>query len=251
VHGTTAIVGGSGIFVRDSSNVTVTGSDFSAIGSGIAHLNDVGLTFTNNNFHNLQTDGIYGGGSSKVLVSGNHFQDFFPQLGAHPDAIQFWGGTNGTQGSDVTITDNVIVRGSGDVIQGIFIESTNHVIISGNAMAGTMYNGISLSTSNDVLVADNFVQGFDDMGSRIITRGTSGNVVVENNTAQQVVTYNDGGQVNPNYVELNNTTIGSTAVNNLTQMNTWLSNHSDAADLSLVNSWIAQHGYTASNWIAL
>lgn len=251
VHGTTGTDEGGGVFVRSSSNVTVTGSDFSAIGSGIGHLDDTGLTFTNNNFHNLATDGIYGGGSNGVLVSGNHFQDFFPEAGAHPDAIQFWGGSTGVSGSNVTITDNVIVRGAGDPIQGIFLESTNNVIITGNAMSGTMYNGISVSTTNNVLIADNFLQGYTDMDTRIMTRGGSANVVVQNNTSQTILTYNDGGVANPNYVQGANTTVNAASVGDVSAMNTWLSHHVDATDLAQVNTWITQHAYTASNWIAL
>jgi hypothetical protein len=34
-------------------------------------------------------------------------------------------------------------------------------------------------------------------------------------------------------------------------MNTWLSQHSDAADLAAVNTWISQHSYSASDWVAL
>jgi parallel beta-helix repeat protein len=149
---------GEGLLVRDSSGVSIGGSDFRHIGSGIAHVNDDRVTFSNNTFYDLQTDGIFGGGSSHVIVEGNHFSDFHPQAGDHPDAIQFWS-IGGTRGTDITIRGNVIIRGGGDVMQGIFIEDSDRVTIVGNAMSGTMYNGISLSATSNSLVDENFVQG--------------------------------------------------------------------------------------------
>ena len=228
VYGTTGVDQGVGFLVRSSSGVSVTGSDFSRIGSGVGHIEDNGLTVSGNTFHNLKTDGVYGGGSSHVVVSDNSFTDFHPAPGDHPDAIQFWGGSHGTHGSDITISDNVITRGDGDVIQGIFLESSDNITITGNALTGTMYNGIALSTSSNAVIEDNFVQGFLDMGSRIITRGASSNVTVTHNTVEQVVNYQDNGTPNPNYVESDNTIIPGTAANDLSAVNAWLTQHADS-----------------------
>ncbi len=231
VHGTpdsTGVNGGLGFFVRDSSGVSITGSDVAQLGSGIGHYNSSDLTISNNTIHNLQTDGIFGGGSSHVLVSGNQITDFHPQLGDHPDAIQFWGNTtSGAPGTDIVVSDNVITRGSGDVIQGIFVENTSNIVISGNAMAGTMYNGISVSTTNHALITDNFVQGFTDMDSRIVVRGQSSDVTVVHNIAQSVINLQDGGLPNPNYAASDNPVIAGTDPTNLSAMNTWLSQHTD------------------------
>ncbi|HEY2753793.1 right-handed parallel beta-helix repeat-containing protein [Phenylobacterium sp.] len=255
VHGTSGIDQGTGVFVRDSDHVTVTGSDVSALGSGIGQLNDTNVTYTNNNIHNLEVDGIFGGGSSNVVISGNHFQDFFPQTGDHPDAIQLWGNVDGTPGHDVTITDNVIVRGAGGVIQGIFLENTEHVIITGNAMAGTMFNGIAIGggASANVLIQDNFVQGYTDMGTRIIVRDGSDNVTVAGNTLSDAVVnlVQANSAPNTNFVLGANSTVATGAIGDTSAMNTWLSQHSDAADLAAVNTWISQHSYSASDWVAL
>lgn len=227
VHGSDPTDQGVGMLVRSSSGVTVTNSEFVQLGSGVSHLDSNELTITNNTFHNLNTDGIYGGGSSDVLVKGNTFTDFHPSIGVHPDAIQFYGGTGGAPGSNVKIEDNVITRGPGDPIQGIFIEHTNDVLITGNAIAGPMINGISLSTTNTALVEDNYLQAFPDLGTRIIVRGQSADVSVIHNDAPAVVSYADGGIANPNFVSSNNTIIGSTAAGDLSGMNTWISQHAD------------------------
>jgi parallel beta-helix repeat protein len=225
IHGTTGIDEGLGVMVRDSTGVTVKGSEFTLIGSGIAHLNSKDITFSNNSFHGLQTDGIVGGGSSHVLIEGNHFTTFHPEEGDHPDAIQFFGASDGSPGNDVTIRDNVITRGEGDVYQGIFFENTNNVTVTGNAMAGTMYNGISLYGVHTALIEDNFVQGFTDEGTRIIVRGQSSDVTVTHNVTEDLFNYQDNGLPNPNYVSSDNTSIGPTTAADLSAFNTWLARH--------------------------
>jgi parallel beta-helix repeat protein len=225
VHGVGVGGTGNGFFIRDSSGVTINGSDITNVVSGIGHYNSDDLTISNNNLHGLQTDGIYGGGSSHVVVSGNHITDFTPNPGDHPDAIQFWAGPNGAPGTDITVSDNVISRGSGAVMQGVFVENTQNITITGNAMVGTMGNGISLSTTTNGLVENNYVQGYSDMNSWITTRGTSANVTVVHNTSQAVVNYQDGGAPNPNYFDGDNTVIGAAPVGDQTAANAWLAQH--------------------------
>ena len=227
VHGTGAGAGGLGFFVRDSTGVSISGSEVSNIGSGIGHYNSDDVTISNNSLHDLATDGIFGGGSSHMVVSGNTITNFTPNVGDHPDAIQFWGSASGAPGTDIVVSDNVITRGSGDVMQGIFVENTSHIVISGNAMAGTMFNGISVSGTNGALITDNFVQGFTDMDSRIVVRGQSADVTVVHNTTQSVINLQDGGLPNPNYAASDNTVVAGTVATDLSAMNTWLSQHTD------------------------
>jgi parallel beta-helix repeat protein len=222
VHGAGAGHGGVGFLIRDSAGVSVTGSEITELGSGIGHVHSSNLTFSNNTLHQLQTDGIYGGGSSHVVVASNHIGEFHPQPGDHPDAIQFWGNRDGTPGRDISIRDNVIDRGSGEVMQGIFIEATSDLTISGNAMTGTMYNGISLSGVKSGLVEDNFVQGFTDMESRIVVRDASSDVTVRNNVAQAILNF-DGGGNNPRYKEDHNKTVRAAKPGDSTAMRAWIS----------------------------
>jgi parallel beta-helix repeat protein len=213
--------------IHFDGTVTISGSDFTAVGSGIGHLNSSTIAFTNNTFHNLESDGIFGGGSSHVVVSGNQFTEFHPLTGDHPDAVQFWGSITGAPGTDVTITDNVITRGAGDPIQGIFIEYTNGLNISGNAMTGTMTNGISLSGSNNAVVEDNLVQGSTDTGARIIVRDGSTNVTVTGNTiTEPVVNLQQTGSLpNVSFVLSANTTVAQASVGDTSGLEAWLSQH--------------------------
>jgi parallel beta-helix repeat protein len=223
VVGASGTMNGVGAFVRSSDHVTVANSEFGWLGSGIAHLDDTNLTISGNTIHDINVDGVVGAGSSNVVVSGNSFTSFHPGEGDHPDAIQFF--ADGTlQSSNVLIADNVITRGSGDPIQGVFIENTNHIEITGNAMSGTMYNGISVSASSYGLISNNYVQGWTDMSSGIIVRGGSANVSLVNDTSQGIANYAVDG-VNPNYTETGSTLISAAAVNSLTAMTSWLSHH--------------------------
>src|SRR5215213_59829 len=124
VHGTLDGVvsanDGGGIAVRDSSNVTITGSEFHELSSAISHQNINGLTITDNRVHDIRTDGVNGTGSSNVLISNNRFSDFHAQSTDHPDVIQMWTSAAGPS-ANITITGNVFVRGAGSWVQGVFM----------------------------------------------------------------------------------------------------------------------------------
>lgn len=227
VHGDTPGQNGVGFMIRASSNVTVSGSELTNLGSGVGHNLASGLNVVYNSFHDLGTDGVFGGGSSQVLVSGNTFTNFHPAAGVHPDAIQFYA-SNGTHSSNVTIANNTITRGSGDPIQGIFIEATDNLTIAHNALSGTMTNGISIVRSSTVDINDNFLQGFLDLGTRIIVRGTSANVTVEYNVTQEIQNYKDAGQPNPGYVQHDNTIIAGAASTDGSALLAWQQSHASS-----------------------
>jgi Right handed beta helix region len=215
---------GVAFFARASSGVSVTNSEISQVGVGIVDLDSDHLTFANNYIHDVQSDGIDNAGSSNVVIAGNRFTNFHPVDGDHPDAIQFWAGSNGTAGNNITVADNVITRGNGDVMQGIFVEATQNISITGNAMAGTMYNGISVSTTTNALIQNNFVQGYNDMGSRIIARDASANVTVTGNTiSEPVVNLQVSTEPNvTNFVLGTNTLISTSAIGDTSALNNWV-----------------------------
>ncbi|MDB5427821.1 MAG: hypothetical protein JWR43_1796 [Phenylobacterium sp.] len=246
VHNTDGLDEGVGFFIRDSSGVSVTGSEITKVGSGIGQLDNTNLNFSNNNIHDLETDGIFGGGSSNVTVAGNHFTDFHPAVGDHPDAIQFWGSATGAAPSDIVIADNVITRGSGDPIQGIFIENTQNLTITGNAMTGTMFNGISLSGSTNALVQDNVVQGDTDMPSRIIARDGSVNVTVTGNSVSSDVVnlQQAGGADNVNFVLGPNTTIPTAAIGDVSLLTTWVTQNGGLAVIGTTGTDVLTGGST-------
>jgi Ca2+-binding RTX toxin-like protein len=159
--------------LRSSSNISIRESEFHELGKGIAHLGVDHLTLSGNLFHDIRTDGIRGGGSNWVTITGNRFQDFFPVAGDHADAIQFWTTHTTANAHDIRVADNVVTRGSGAVMQGVFLGDETagvyyeRVVIEGNVISGGMYHGINVDSAFDVTIRGNVVQGYSDMKSWI------------------------------------------------------------------------------------
>lgn len=175
VHGNTACW--SGLLVRESNGVVVTGSEFYGTMVGLSRLNTSDMEISRNRFHDLQSDGTNGGCGSNVTISENHFTDFRPAPGDHPDAIQAWTSHCAGVSTDLTVTGNVYVRGTGDlstVAQGVFVNHDDagdqryaRVKVTGNVVLGGMYNGITVTGADGVEVTDNVVAGYPDMESWI------------------------------------------------------------------------------------
>jgi Ca2+-binding RTX toxin-like protein len=162
----------NGFLIRDSANVSVTNSDLQQLFTGINHLDDNGLKISGNTVHEIRMDGVRGAGSSNVEVSNNHFYNFHAQAGDHDDAIQFWSVGSKAASTNIVISGNDFTRGTGDVVQGIFIEGDGAKGISGvkilnNTITGGMYNGIAMFGGSNVEVSGNTVVGYKDMQSWI------------------------------------------------------------------------------------
>jgi Ca2+-binding RTX toxin-like protein len=190
----------TGFLIRTSSNVSVTNSEFQQLSNGIGQLDNTGLTISGNSFHDIQTDGVRGGGSSNVVVSNNTFTDFYPAVGDHPDAIQFWTTNETTSAHDITITDNLFLRGAGQVAQGIFIRDEvgnipyQNVTITGNYIIGGMYNGIAVIGGNNVTINNNTVAGFSDMESWVRLENVT-NATISNTSADTFLTSVNDSQI--------------------------------------------------------
>ncbi|HEY2357969.1 MAG TPA: right-handed parallel beta-helix repeat-containing protein [Phenylobacterium sp.] len=222
IFSTTGVNEGQGVRINDTTGATVTLCDIGHVGSGVLNSGCTNITISKNNLHDLQIDGILTGGSRQVTVAENQICDLYPQAGDHPDAIQFAADSRtGAAGDQVIVRDNDIKRGAGEILQGIFIENTNNMTISGNAMAGTMDNGISLITVDTALIDPNFVQGFTDCRSIIAVRGST-SVTVTNNTANNI---SNGPEENPGFVADGNTPIGYAEVGDYSDMDAWRKEH--------------------------
>ena len=173
--------------IRNSAGVVVMNSQIHHTTTGINHLNSQNISLEGNDIHDLQVDGIRGGGSSNVTISGNKLTDFYPKEGDHPDAIQFWTTNTSATAHDLVIKDNTFVRGRGQRIQGIFLGNEEKipfedVTISGNYIIGGMYHGISVYYGSKIKVYNNIVQGYVDMNSWIMMDHTS-DASISNNRA--------------------------------------------------------------------
>lgn len=174
------------MMVRSSSNVQVLNSEFSYGWHGISMLNNKQVRIEDNYFHDLRTDGVRGGGNSDLTIRANMFTNFYPQPTDHPDAIQLWTTNTSQSSSNILIDQNVITRGSGTQIQGIFMRDIsgalpfNNVTVTHNLIEGARNNGISLNGIKNGTIANNTVQGFPDHKSGIQMSNSTG-VVVANN----------------------------------------------------------------------
>lgn len=229
LEGLNTHTGASGFMLRSSRGVVVTGCEIANRGTGIGHLDCDGLEILDNHIHDVQLDGIRGGGSSNVVVRGNRLHDFHPKAGDHPDAIQFWSTALNPKPKNILIEGNSYDRRKGGIAQGIFIESCAELTIRDNTLRGCMYNGISLSACEGAEIAGNFVQGYPDMGSRIIVRGASRDVRIEGNAAEAFVDYPANG-ANVNLVIGENRSIAAAAGEDLAELNAWRGRNAPPAD---------------------
>lgn len=224
--------GGVGAFIRKSSDVAVTSSEFYNLGVGVSFLDDSKVAVTHSRFHDLQTDGVDFAGVVDSAADGNSFTDFYPKAGDHPDAIQFWSTKETPAGKNAIVTNNVIRRGRGGPVpmQGIFAENQENMTIRGNGLLCTMYNGISVSGTARALIEDNFVQGCTDMGTRIIARGGSSDIMVQNNQVSDRIVdlHQAGDKDNVRFAQKANSSVGTAKPSDGSALDAWLAKRTPA-----------------------
>lgn len=154
---------GRGLFVRGGSNVTVKNSDFSHLAVGMATMSMSNITIVSNKFHDIRIDGAEFTAITGGLVDSNSFRDFRSSPTAHPDAIQIWTSGTNKPTTDLTISNNIILPGTGGGGQGIFIQDEvgtaphQRITIRNNLLldAGNYYNGITVRGGRDIRVENN------------------------------------------------------------------------------------------------
>jgi parallel beta-helix repeat protein len=217
---------GKGLLIRGDTGVSITNSQFHDLQTGLTHLNDDGVVLANNSFHEIAIDGIQGGGTSDISVSGNSFTNFAAHSVDHPDAIQFWTLNTTTSAQNISVTDNLITRGEGTGTQGIFFGDEagvmyHNVTITGNTVLGGYYQGLSLYDGVNANISNNTVVGYTDQQSWIKAEDSS-NVTMNNNITSDINNTNDTG-----LTQSGNTTVAQTTAQGAT---------------AYVNAYLASHG---------
>jgi len=224
-----------GLLLLNSKNITVSNSEFQQLSYGVTHLNSQGVTVTDSFFHDVRTGGVRGGGSSQVTITDNDFRDFHPFQWDHPDAIQFWTTEVKQAASDILISGNVIMRGGGAPIQGVFMRDEQgiypykNVTITDNLVVGSLYNGIAVGHGENVKVTSNVVVGLTDQESWITVNGSTG-VTVSNNQATRYLY-----EKNTNLVESGNVTVPYATDGGKALLAAWTASHSEDAALTTAN----------------
>jgi pectate lyase len=151
----------SGLGFSGSKNISVTNSEFQQLARGLAISSSEGITVSGNKFHDLRLDGMNFAQVGDVRILNNAFRNFRPDADDHPDAIQFWTSGTTTPSHDIVISGNVIMRGEGAYIQGIFLRDQlgtlpyERVTISDNLIVGTGYNGIRVNGVKNLILSNN------------------------------------------------------------------------------------------------
>jgi Right handed beta helix region len=188
-----------GLYIGESTNSTVSNSQFQYVNNGIGEVNNTSVKIASNSFSNLYGDGIDNGGSSNVSILSNSFTNMHIESAdlQHSDCIQFWTSGEKTAGSNITISGNTYTMGNGQAVQGIFMTDQvgdltySNVTIENNDLVGTGWNGLTLQHVANAVVENNTLQtisGTDQISRLTLDGGVSG--VVENNKVGQLINVN-------------------------------------------------------------
>jgi pectate lyase len=180
-----------GLQVRDSTNVSVTNSEFQQLERALAIGQTDNVNVIGNSAFNLRSDGFNFAEVGNINVSGNTFRNFTPTSVDHPDAIQFWTSGTKTPSHDILISGNVIMKGDGAYTQGIFLRDQigtlpyERLTISDNLIVGTGYNGIRIQGVKDLTLTGNELVSFKgDNKTFLLVQGGDGVVATGNRAAQ-------------------------------------------------------------------
>lgn len=152
-----------GFRLLDNKDIKIINSELEQLRNAISHRDNDGMVISGNHIHDIRMDGIRGSGSSNVLISKNYITDFYRVDGDHADAIQFYTGNTVNASKNITVTDNIIDRGDGLKMQGVFIRDESlklpyeNVTITGNVMIGTNHNGIAVSNTTNLKISENTI----------------------------------------------------------------------------------------------
>lgn len=210
-----------GLLFSFSRDVTIRDSIVRDLGTGVRSYMSAGVSVVRNRFRDLSGDAVQSNMSNGVTIDGNDFSDFHTGPGDHPDAIQFFTLRQTSPTTDVVIRNNTVTRGSGDIVQGIFLGDEagvgfDRVTIDDNAIVGAMFNGIAVGNGRLVSASRNFVQGFADMDSWMFLGGCAGVTLDANRVAIMRLDGSTG------VVETGRVSIPSAAVGDYSLMKSWL-----------------------------
>lgn len=195
VGGPSGVSNAEGLYIENSHGVLVQGSSFSNLhrGSSITYSDHVKVL--DNTFKDVGSDGMDYAQVTDVEIARNFGTRFHPTDNDHPDFIQFW--TYGTTASsqDIRIHDNVFLQGEGRWIEGIFMgnETSNihykNVTIENNLIYTSHWNALVVVGGENVAVHHNTILGLPDVGIAYdqarIRIDASSSVDVSGNVANQ------------------------------------------------------------------
>lgn len=179
------------LMVRNSKQVTLTNNRFHNLRNGMGMLDLDGIRIRDNEFSDIRSDGLHGGDISNAEISGNVFTDFHPDPADHPDAMQLWSTPKGVVLENISIHDNMVVRGTGSPMQGVFIRDVKNqkvfrnIQIRDNLVMGGLYNGIAVCCVDGGAIEGNRVINYPDRTQSWIRVNGSNSLSIRNNSASK------------------------------------------------------------------
>lgn len=195
------------LMVRGSKQVTLSNNRFHNLRNGMGMLDLDGITIRDNEFSDIRSDGLHGGDISNAEISGNIFTDFHPDPADHPDAMQLWSTPRGVTLENITIRDNMVVRGSGSPMQGVFLrdvknqQAFHNVQIRDNLVLGGLYNGIAVCCMQGGVIEGNQVINYPDRPQSWIRVVNGQSISVRNNIASKYLINGTGVEQSGNKTE--------------------------------------------------
>ena len=170
----------TGLNVRGSTGVTVTGVEMSDLRLGMSVSNSHDIVIRDAEIHGVR-EGINTNDVRGLLVEDSVFRNFTPWMGGpkanidHADMIQFWSVNSKFGVHDLTIRNNVFRQDAGDLhTQTIFghgrdaapgVTMTNFTIVGNTIINGQMH-GISIADVTGVTIRDNVLLPKSDLPDR-------------------------------------------------------------------------------------
>lgn len=186
---------GIGLYIRDGINVNVVNSSMDHFAFGMSVQNVNGMLVQGNNFHDNRGDHTNFSEMNNVTIDNNMFSNLFPVGAEHPDAIQFMTKGRAFGSSNVTISNNVVMQGSGLGTQGFFLGNedglpyTNVTIKNNLIYLNGWYHGINVVTGNNINIESNtIISKMDAAPLWIRLENVNGGKVVNNVTDAITIT---------------------------------------------------------------
>jgi hypothetical protein len=197
LDGTSSVLGmptARGIVVGSSNHVVIDDVDVSKFYKGVVIASSDYVSVSHSDVHDTRTTPITAGGGNHITIDSNHLHDVNPwrfgPSGDHADYLAMWTNAGQTSPStDIKITNNLMEQGAGAPVLGMWLQggsaSYTNVQISGNAILGGHFEGLSLWDVHGAVVDHNTLlqtSGTDSGTAPIILVSTgSQNVSVHDN----------------------------------------------------------------------
>lgn len=148
--------------VRKASDVTIASSRIEGFRNGVALRDSSRIVITGNAIRRMQTDGIRAAGVRDLRIARNVIASFTPAPRDHPDGVQLWSRNPQEASENIVIEENLILKGQGMPIQGIFLRAApnapfRNVTIRANMVVGQRWNGIAVMGADTVAVSANAI----------------------------------------------------------------------------------------------